>query len=125
VHGFAAPAGAALGAPHGALCAALLAPCLTVNLRALRARAPGHTATGRFTEVARWLTGRPDAAAEDGIAWVEGLCRDLGVQGLRALGLSPAGVPDLVARAKAASSMRGNPIVLTDAELQEIVERAS
>ena len=125
VHGFAAPAGAALGAPHGALCAALLAPCLTVNLRALRARAAGHPAVGRFAEVARWLTGRPEAAAEDGIAWVEGLCRDLGVRGLAALGLSKAGAADLVARAKLASSMRANPIALTDAELSEIVERAS
>jgi alcohol dehydrogenase class IV len=125
VHGFAAPAGAALGAPHGALCAALLGPCLTVNLRALRTREPGHPAVARFAGVACWLTGRPDAAAEDGIAWVEGLCRDLGVRGLAALGLAPAGAPALVARAKAASSMRGNPIVLTDEELAEIVERAS
>ncbi|HVO21285.1 MAG TPA: iron-containing alcohol dehydrogenase [Anaeromyxobacter sp.] len=125
VHGFAAPAGAALGAPHGALCAALLAPCLTVNLRALRARSPGHPAVGRFADVARWLTGRPDASAEDGIAWVEGLCRDLGIRGLSALGLTPAGAPDLVVQAKQASSMKANPIALTDAELSEIVERAS
>ena len=41
VHGFAAPAGGMLGAPHGAICAALLPHVLAVNLRALRARAPG------------------------------------------------------------------------------------
>jgi alcohol dehydrogenase class IV len=124
VHGFAAPAGAALGAPHGALCAALLAPCLQVNLGALRARAPGSPAEARFGELARILTGRPDARAEDGIAWVEQLCRDLGVRGLAAHGLAEAGVADLVARARAASSMKANPIALTDAELGEIVRRA-
>jgi alcohol dehydrogenase class IV len=125
VHGFASPAGAALGAPHGALCAALLAPSLTVNLRALRARAPGGPALARFHDLARWLTGREEASADEGIAWVERLCSDLGVKGLRAHGLTAAGVPDLVARARAASSMKGNPIVLTEAELGEIVERAS
>lgn len=124
VHGFAAPAGAMLGAPHGALCAALLAPCLTVNLRALRARAPDGPAAGRFADLASWLTGRPGAAVEEGIAWIERLCRELGVRGLSAHGLSPQVIPDLVARARGASSMKANPIVLTDEELTEIVERA-
>lgn len=124
VHGFAAPAGASLGAPHGALCAALLGPCLTVNLHALRARAPGGPAEARFAELARRLTGRGDAAPEDGISWVEQLCRALGVKGLAAHGLAPAGVADLVARARVASSMKANPIALTEAELTEIVQRA-
>lgn len=124
VHGFAAPAGAALGAPHGALCAALLVPCLTVNLRALRARAPGGPAVARMSDLARWVTGRADAAPEDGIAWVEQLCRDLGVKGLAGHGLAREQLPELVSRARAASSMKGNPIALTDEELAEIAERA-
>jgi alcohol dehydrogenase class IV len=124
VHGFAAPAGATLGAPHGAICAALLGPCLTVNLRALRARAPGSPGEARMADLARWLTGRGDAVAEDGIAWVESLCRDLGVTGLAGHGLAREQIPDLVARARVASSMKANPIVLTDAELTEIAERA-
>ena len=124
VHAFAGPAGAALGAPHGALCAALLAPCLSVNLKALRARAPDGPAVVRFGEMARWLTGSADASAEDGIAFVARLGRDLGVVGLASLGLSPRGVQDLIARARVASSMKPNPIVLTDGELHEIVERA-
>ena len=124
VHGFAAPAGAALGAPHGALCAALLAPCLAVNLRALRARAAGGAAEARFSDVARWLTGRADASAEDGIEWVSQLCRDLGVRGLAAHGLERRALPELVAGARAASSMKANPIALTDEELTEIAERA-
>jgi alcohol dehydrogenase class IV len=124
VHGFAGPAGGMIDAAHGALCAALLAPCLRVNLAALRARAPQHPALPRFVELARTFTGRDDATAEDGIAWVEGLCRDLGVRGLRALGLAAADAPALVARAQAASSMKANAVVLTEAELTEIVERA-
>jgi alcohol dehydrogenase class IV len=124
VHGFAGGAGAMFDAPHGAACAALLVASLEVNLRALRARAPGHTAVGRFRDVAAWLTGHPDATAEDGIAWIAGLCRDLRVPGLGRHGMTVSDVPALVERAKRASSMRGNPIALADGELAEIAERS-
>ena len=126
VHGFAAPAGGMLGAPHGAICAALLPHVLTVNLRALRARAQQHAALPRFRELAALLLGRPEAevTGEDGITFVEALCRALDVPGLGRHGLTAAEVPTLVARAKQASSMRGNPVVLTDTELTEIAERA-
>src|SRR5207344_3010025 len=61
VHGLAAAAGARLSAPHGAVCAAVLAAAVEVNLRALRDRAPEHPALPRLTELATLLTGRPDA----------------------------------------------------------------
>ena len=124
VHGFAAPVGGRYEAPHGAVCAALLAPALSVNLRALRARAPGHPSLARFEDVARWLTGQPGATAEEGIAWIAALVRDLGVPGLSRYGAAVTDVPGLVTRAQAASSMKANPIALTPAELAEIVERA-
>lgn len=124
VHGFAAPVGGRFPAPHGAVCAALLPFALEVNLRALRARAPDHPSLPRFDDLAAWLTGRAGASAEEGIAWVADLCRELRIPGLSRYGATSADVPDLVARAKAASSMRANPIALTDAELAEIAERA-
>jgi alcohol dehydrogenase class IV len=124
VHGFAAPAGGMFTAPHGAVCAALLVASLDVNLRALRARAPEHPSAARFGDVARWVTGSPSASPEEGISWIAGLCRSLGVPGLSSYGMTQADVPALVGKAKAASSMRGNPIALTDAELTEIAERS-
>ena len=69
-----------------------------------------------------WLCGSEDPEAA--IAWVRGLCDDLGIRGLAAWGLRHSHLPDLVAGAKAASSMRGNPIALTDEELFEIAERS-
>jgi alcohol dehydrogenase class IV len=120
VHGFAAPVGGMFEAPHGAVCAALLPATLEVNLRALRARAPSHPALARLREVAVLLTGRADARAEEGITWVRELCQALGVPGLGRYGLTEADVPRLVARAKAASSMKANPLPLTDEELTEI-----
>ncbi|MCY1076060.1 iron-containing alcohol dehydrogenase [Archangium lansingense] len=124
VHGFAAPVGGMFEAPHGAVCAALLPATLEVNLRALRARAPSHPALPRFQEVAVLLTGRVDARAEECITWVRELCQALGVPGLGYHGLTEADVPRLVTRAKAASSMKANPLPLTDEELTEIVLRS-
>lgn len=126
VHGFAAPAGGMFGAAHGALCAAFLPPVMRANLRALRARAPQHPALERFHEIAVLITGAApaDVTAEDGIAAVAELCRALEVPGLRRYGVSGADLAPLVAKAKVASSMRGNPLILSDAELTEIVERA-
>ncbi|RKH13099.1 iron-containing alcohol dehydrogenase [Corallococcus sp. CA053C] len=124
VHGFAAPLGGMLGAAHGALCAALLGATLEVNLAALRAHAPDHPALPRFRELAVLLTGQPEARAEDGIAWVKALVHDVRIRGLRDMGLADADVPGLVAKARAASSMKGNPLVLTDAELTTLVERS-
>jgi alcohol dehydrogenase class IV len=124
VHGFAAALGARLGAPHGAVCAAVLAPAVEVNLRALQARAPDHPALPRLTELAVLLTGDRGAGPEDGIAWLTGLTEALRIPGLRAWGLE-ADTTEVVAAAQRASSMRGNPIDLTDDEVAQILTRSS
>ncbi|MEO5770312.1 MAG: iron-containing alcohol dehydrogenase [Polyangia bacterium] len=126
VHGFAAPAGGMFGAPHGAVCAALLPHVLEVNLRALRERAPEHPALARMDELAALLTGanRQDVTAADGIAFVTDLCQALHIPGLGRHGMTRGDIPALVEKAKVASSMKGNPLPLTDAELTEIADRA-
>ena len=124
VHGFAAPAGGMFSAPHGAVCARLLPFVMEGNVAALRARSPNSSVLPRFDEVARILTGRPDASAEDGIAWVMGICDELAVPHLSAHGLVEAHFDTLVDKAAAASSMKGNPIQLTRDELLGIVQRA-
>src|SRR5215472_9703739 len=88
VHGFAAPLGGRWKAPHGALCAALLPHGMAANVAALRARAPQHPALERYAVIARLLTGRKDASADDGIDWVSSLCTELNVPALRAWGIS-------------------------------------
>jgi alcohol dehydrogenase class IV len=124
VHGFAAPIGGAFDAAHGAVCAALLPHVMEINIRALRARAPHSQALARYQEVARLLTGRPDARPEDGAEWTAGLVRDLGIRPLGSYGVRPRDIPDITARAAQASSMKANPIGLTPEELAEILSRA-
>jgi alcohol dehydrogenase class IV len=124
VHGFAGPVGGMFPAPHGAVVAALLPPGMEVNLRALRARAPGSEALRRYESVARLLTERPKAAAEDGVEWVAGLCRDLKIPPLGSYGVRKEDVPELVEKASKASSTKGNPVALTPEELREVVTKA-
>ena len=124
VHGIAAAAGARLSAPHGAVCAAVLAAAMEVNLRALRDRSPEHPALLRMAEVATLLTGQPDATPENGIAWLEELTAALSIPGLAGYKLSEEEIPAIAAAAQKASSMRGNPIELSDSEVTEIVFRS-
>ncbi len=124
VHGFAAPIGGAFDAPHGAVCAALLPHVMEANILALRVRAPRSPALDRYRHVARLLTGRPDAEAEDGVRWAESLVQELRIPPLSSYGLLAEHVPDLVAKASQASSMKGNPIVLTTDELTQVLAGA-
>ena len=124
VHGFAAPLGGMFPVPHGAACAAVLPHAMSVNIRALRQRAPEHPSLARYEEIGRLLTGRPHASAEDGVAWVEAICQKMEIPPLTSYGIGRTDVPVLVAKAAKASSMKANPLPLTDEELTEIVTRA-
>jgi len=128
VHGLAAPLGGSSKAPHGALCAALLPHGMAANVAALRARAPEHPALGhvlaRYATVARRLTGRNEASAEDGIEWVHALCAELNVPALRAWGIAEADLPGVVEKAARSSSMQANPLPLTAEELLAVVTAA-
>jgi alcohol dehydrogenase class IV len=124
VHGFAGVIGGLVDAPHGTVCAALLAPVIEANQRALRSRQPDSPALPRYEEAARLLTGRADASAADGVAWIRQTVALLDVPGLGALGLRPEHADEVVAKARKASSMQGNPIALTDGELHAILAEA-
>jgi len=124
VHGFAAALGARLGAPHGAVCAAVLAQAVEVNLRAVRERAADGPTLPRLSELAVLLTGNPTAQPEAAIGWLADLTADLQIPGLGTYGLTDAQTGEVVAATQRASSMRGNPIDLTDDELAEVLYRS-
>ena len=124
VHGFAGPLGGMISAPHGVICARLLPYVMQANVQALQSRAVGLPALARHDEIARLLTGKVTARAVDGLAWVQELCETLKVPPLAEFGLKEQDFPTVVAKAKKSSSMKGNPIILTDGELMEILKEA-
>ena len=124
VHGFAGPIGGMFTAPHGEICAALLAEVMEANLRALRDREQQSHAIARYDTVAHALTGHPNATADEGVEWVRQLVKDFKIPSLSSHAIKSEHIPEIVKNAKNASSMKANPIVLTDEELTEILQRA-
>jgi alcohol dehydrogenase class IV len=124
VHGCAAPIGGQFESPHGAVCARLLPLVMASNLQALRERAPGSASLERFDVVARALCGSAAARAEDGIAFIKELADHLRIPGLARYGMTSADVASVATKAAAASSMKGNPLVLSHTELCDILVRA-
>jgi alcohol dehydrogenase class IV len=119
VHGFAAPLGGMFPVPHGAACARLLPSITEINVRALRAREATSPAIGRYEEIARIVSGSADARPEDLAVWLRDLVEELGVPRLATYGVDEKNSEPIVAAARQANSMKGNPIVLTDDELTE------
>jgi alcohol dehydrogenase class IV len=124
VHGLAGVIGGTADVPHGMACAALLAPVVEANVRALRSGRPGAPAFDRYTEAARLLTGSPAASIDDGLTWIRETVSQLAVPGLAAFGIGPQHVDDVAARAARSSSMQGNPVALTHSNLRAIVLQA-
>jgi len=124
VHGLASPLGAQFPVPHGAACGAMLALVTEANLFALRIRDPDAPVLARYGTLGRVLTGLPGASDDVATGALVETLRDwterLGVPGLAAWGVDAAAIPALVADARG-SSMRTNPVVLTDGELTAVL----
>ena len=124
VHGVAGVVGGMVDAPHGAVCAALLAPVVEANVRALRERDPGSPALDRYAAAARLLTGRDAATVEDAVAWLRETVEALQVPPLRDVGLRPARYAEVAEKSARSSSMQGNPVALTADELVAVLDTA-
>jgi alcohol dehydrogenase class IV len=124
VHGLAGVIGGTAAVPHGVACAALLAPVIEANVRALRSAPAGRAALDRYAEVAGILTGDPAAAVEDGLAWIQDTVALLEIPRLGAFGLSAKDADEVAAKAAASSSMQGNPVMLSHGDLRAILLQA-
>jgi alcohol dehydrogenase class IV len=124
VHGLAGAIGGMFAAPHGAICAALLPHVMAANVAALRSRDSANPSLPRYEEVARLITGRSNAAANDGVTWVGQLVSDLQIPKLGTYSLTRSHIAELVEKAKTSNSMKANPVVLTGEELAAVVGRA-
>lgn len=134
VHGFAAVLGGVFDvAPHGAICAALTPHVFRANAEKLatiaslggKDGAAALSSLQRFDDVARLVTGNHNATWEDGVAWLDALVKDLCVPGLSSLcGLRDDQVKEIAEATTQASSTKGNPVVLSSAELEIILRKA-
>jgi alcohol dehydrogenase class IV len=124
VHGLAGVVGGTADVPHGVACAALLVPVIEANVRGARVSPAGADVLERYTEAAGLLTGRPGASVEDGLAWIRETLTLLQVPGLATFGLESQQADDIAAKALVSSSMKGNPVPLSHADLKAILLHA-
>lgn len=124
VHGIAGPLGGMFKAAHGAICGRLLPYVMEMNISALQMREPESPSLVRYREVARILTGKTEAEPSDGIDWIQNICSRLKLPPLADYKITEADFPLLVEKGQAASSMKGNPIQLTEEELVKILQQA-
>ena len=123
VHGLAGPLGGMISAPHGTICARLLPYVMEANVQALQKREPGSPALARYSEIAQLLNGST-AKTVDLVEWVRDICLALKVPPLSEFGLKERDFSIVIAKSQKSSSMKGNPISLTDDELMAILKKS-
>jgi alcohol dehydrogenase len=124
VHGLAAPLGAFFPIPHGVACGTLVAAATARNVRAMRAREPANPALDKYARAAEILCGRgfahAEAAREALVDLLGAWTAELGLAPLRRFGMAEIDVPRVVANSRG-SSMKTNPILLTDGEIGDLL----
>lgn len=123
VHGLASPLGAFFPIPHGVVCGTLVAEATRMNIAALKARTPSSPALAKYAQVGRLLAGQalPEEAAHAALVEIlEDWTRRLQLPRLSTYGVSREAVAHVVANSRG-SSMKTNPIALTDEEIARVV----
>ena len=124
VHGFAGVLGGLYNCSHGAICASLLPSVIKINVQALRERSPESPKLKRYKEIAQLLTEAPGAEIEDGINWLGELIASMHIPSLAEYGITNAAFPEIIEKSAISSSMKANPIVLTNNEMETILSMA-
>ncbi|MEF8768282.1 iron-containing alcohol dehydrogenase [Candidatus Accumulibacter contiguus] len=124
VHGLASPLGAFFPIPHGVVCGTLVASATARNITALEAREPDNPALPKYAEVGRRFAMQKGLNGPDARRFLVDTLRrwelELALPRLSAYGIGQDDLPRIVAASRG-SSMKTNPIVLSDAELTEIL----
>ena len=126
VHGLASPLGAFFPIPHGVVCGTLVAEATAVNIRALQARADNRETLLKYAQAGRMLAHDVHLTDKEALESLVEILYDWTTQmqlpRLSTLGVTPADIPRIVSNSRG-SSMKTNPVTLTDAEIGEILAK--
>lgn len=124
VHGLASPLGAFFPIPHGVVCGTLVASATRINIHSMLAREPDNSALAKYVQVAEILCQKhfsKSAAAFTALidlltAWTD----ELALPRLAHYSLQETTFDKIIANCRG-SSMKTNPIVLSDEEIRRIL----
>jgi len=124
VHGLASPLGACFPIPHGVVCGTLMAAATDMNIRALHRRAPESPALEKYAKVGELLAETPSHNREE--AWgtlvrvLNEWTTQLKIPSLAVYDVREEHIRKIVAGSRG-SSMKTNPILLTDEEIAQVL----
>lgn len=127
VHGLASPLGAFYPVPHGVVCGTLLAAATEMNINAMLERETDNAAIKRYARISEVLSQRRFKSTSEALDKLVELLQqwtyDLQLEKLSRYGLESSALDHVVEHSRG-SSMKTNPIVLSDEEIKAIlVER--
>ncbi len=122
VHGLAASLGGRAPIPHGVACACILTEGVLMNVEALQKRAPESPVLLRYGEIAAAM-GAEKPTPWGAVTQLAALRRKLGIPTLGSFGVKSEDL-DSIAAGSRGSSMKHNPLELTDEELGLILRAA-
>jgi len=126
VHGLASPLGAFFPIPHGVVCGTLVGAATRMNIDAMLARETDNPALDKYARVAELLCRREFRGREQAWEALTGLLDDwtqrLDLPTLDHYGVRATDFAHIVAHSRG-SSMKTNPVVLTDAEISTILQQ--
>jgi alcohol dehydrogenase len=124
VHGLASPLGAFYPIPHGIVCGTLVASATKTNIETMVAREPQNPALGKYATLGQVLCEKkfqkPEQAWKALIELLEQWTEQLKLPLLSHYGLSVDGLDHVVINSRG-SSMKTNPIVLSDEEIKNLL----
>lgn len=126
VHGLASPLGAFYPIPHGVVCGTLVAAATKMNIEAMLNRDTDNIALDKYARLGEVLSQKRHGSREN--AWqalielLEDWTQQMQLPLLNTYGVAAAGLAHVVAHSRG-SSMKTNPIVLTDSELASVLQQ--
>lgn len=126
VHGLAAPLGAFFPVGHGVVCGTLVAAATQVNIEVMQVRDPENPALARYAQAGRILAHDAQMTDQRALAALVDVLDDwterMALPRLRELGIGEADFDRIIANCRG-SSMKTNPVALSDDEVREVLMR--
>ncbi|KPJ90731.1 MAG: alcohol dehydrogenase [Gammaproteobacteria bacterium SG8_11] len=124
VHGLASPLGAFYPIPHGVVCGTLVASATKTNIESMLSREPQNPALEKYAKIGQVLCEKkfyqPEQAWQALIQLLERWTQQMNLPLLSHYGLSEESLDHVVANCRG-SSMKTNPVVLSDEELKDVL----
>jgi len=124
VHGLASPLGAFFPIPHGVVCGTLVATATRINIEAMQQRESDNVALAKYARLATILCNKKFRQIDEAhlalVHLLDDWTRQMNLQKLSHFGVQESDF-DVIVKNSRGSSMKTNPIVLTDEEICNIL----